>query len=205
MFKNKKTSNLIIISLVVLAVVVLLVSKNNNSSGTKDPNSSSTEKEFSFENAVGKHAPDFSLEDINGNTIKLSDYKGKTVVLFFSGGSMCYPACWDQIEQLADDKRFNTDDTKTFSLVVNPKSEWENIIKETGKFSNAEILFDTTGSVSSDYGVLFVKSSMHPGRFPGHTYFIIDKDGIVRYTFDDPSMAVRNDLIFSNLSKIRGG
>ena len=89
-------------------------------------------------------------------------------------------------------------------MVVNPKSEWEKIIKETHRFSNAKILFDTTKSVSSAYGVLYVESSMHPGRFPGHTYFIIDKEGVVRYTFDDPSMAIRNDLIFSELSKIKG-
>src|SRR3974390_1408335 len=30
---------------------------------------------------VGKPAPDFSAKDINGKTIKLSDYQGKIVVL----------------------------------------------------------------------------------------------------------------------------
>jgi len=30
---------------------------------------------------VGKPAPDFTAKDINGNTIKLSDYKGKIVVI----------------------------------------------------------------------------------------------------------------------------
>ena len=30
-----------------------------------------------------KPAPDFSLQDINGQTVKLSDYRGKTVVLNF--------------------------------------------------------------------------------------------------------------------------
>ena len=31
--------------------------------------------------AIGKAAPDFSLQDINGKTVKLSDFKGKLVVL----------------------------------------------------------------------------------------------------------------------------
>ncbi len=32
---------------------------------------------------VNDHAPDFSLPDENGNTVKLSQFRGKNVVLFF--------------------------------------------------------------------------------------------------------------------------
>src|SRR3989338_3168170 len=41
-----------------------------------------------FETAIGKQAPDFELQDIDGNKLKLSDYKGKNVILFFNEGSM---------------------------------------------------------------------------------------------------------------------
>src|ERR1035438_10277812 len=43
---------------------------------------------------VGKPAPDFSATDINGKTVKLSDYKGKIVVLE-SYNSDC-PCCATQ-------------------------------------------------------------------------------------------------------------
>ncbi|MBD2464068.1 peroxiredoxin [Oscillatoria sp. FACHB-1407] len=33
--------------------------------------------------SVGTKAPDFTVKDTNGNTVKLSDYAGKTVVLYF--------------------------------------------------------------------------------------------------------------------------
>jgi peroxiredoxin Q/BCP len=32
---------------------------------------------------VGKKAPDFALEDEAGNVVKLSDFKGRRVVVFF--------------------------------------------------------------------------------------------------------------------------
>jgi thioredoxin-dependent peroxiredoxin len=32
---------------------------------------------------VGKKAPDFTLEDENGEPVKLSQFKGKRVVVFF--------------------------------------------------------------------------------------------------------------------------
>jgi thioredoxin-dependent peroxiredoxin len=32
---------------------------------------------------IGKKAPDFALPDENGNPVKLSEYKGRRVVVFF--------------------------------------------------------------------------------------------------------------------------
>ncbi len=32
---------------------------------------------------IGKKAPEFALQDQDGNTVKLSDFTGKTVVVFF--------------------------------------------------------------------------------------------------------------------------
>jgi peroxiredoxin Q/BCP len=32
---------------------------------------------------VGKKAPEFALQDEQGNLVKLSDYKGRRVVVFF--------------------------------------------------------------------------------------------------------------------------
>jgi peroxiredoxin Q/BCP len=159
---------------------------------------------LSFNEAIGKQAPDFSLESIDGNTIKLSDYRGKNVILFFNEGSMCYPACWNQISELGSDKRFNNDNVVAFSIVIDQKSDWEKIIKNAPGYDEAKILFDPTRAVSSAYDVLSLKSSMHKGSYPGHTYFIIDKEGIIRYTLDDPNMAIWNDKLNNELEKISG-
>ena len=71
------------------------------------------------------------------------------------------------------------------------------------KLSKAKILFDSTRAVSSAYDVLSLKSSMHPGNYPGHTYFVIDRKGVVRYTLDDPVMAIRNDKLAAEIEKLR--
>ncbi|KKS91668.1 MAG: Alkyl hydroperoxide reductase/ Thiol specific antioxidant/ Mal allergen [Parcubacteria group bacterium GW2011_GWF2_43_11] len=195
--RKRKIKKMFLIFLPVILIAGGIILAVVNYSPEETPND-----KFSFKQAIGKQAPDFSLEGIDGKTIKLSDYKGKNVVLFFNEGSMCYPACWDQMAALGNDERFNAENLAAFSIVVDPKSEWEKIVKETPGFDSAEILFDTTKAVSRAYDVLSLRSSMHPGSFPGHTFFIINKEGIIRYVLDDPSMAIRNDMLISELSKL---
>ena len=48
--------------------------------------------------AKGQSVPDFSLKDIDGNTVRLSDFRGKTVLLLF-WASWC-PDCRDEIPQI---------------------------------------------------------------------------------------------------------
>lgn len=157
---------------------------------------------ISFASVVGQKAPDFTLEAIDGGTVKLSEYKGKNVVLFFNEGSMCYPACWDQMAAFVRDERFNGGNTIAFSITPDPRSEWQAIVQKTPKLAGAKILFDSTRAVSTAYDVLSLPSSMHKGSNPGHTYFIIDKEGFVRYTLDDPRMAIQNDKLFNEITKL---
>ena len=37
---------------------------------------------------------------------------------------------------------------------------------------------------------------------PGHTYYVIDKGGVLRYIFDDPQMGVRNEMIAAEVAKL---
>ena len=155
-----------------------------------------------FSSAIGEKVPDFTLESIEGKTVKLSDYKGKVIVLFFTEGSMCYPACWDQIAAFGNDERFNNDETVVFSITPDQKAEWQKIVEKVPNLAKAKILFDSTRAVSTAYDVLSLPSSMHKGSYPGHTYFIIGKDMNIRYVLDDPAMAIQNDRIAAEISKL---
>ncbi len=190
--------------LLVAALVVLAFIAGGFLSGsftTPAIDNSGPGSKISFDQAIGTKAPDFSLPSINGKTVKLSDYAGKNVVLFFNEGEMCYPACWQQIAAFGNDARFNSDDTIAFSIVVDTKSQWDRIRAQVSQLANANILFDKNGLVSEAYDVLSLPSSMHPGAYPGHTYIIIDKAGTIRYTLDDPQMAMRNDQIFKEINQ----
>lgn len=53
--------------------------------------------------AAGVAAPDFTLPSTQGGSVKLSDYRGKSVLLFFHEGIGCQP-CWDQIRDLENEQ-----------------------------------------------------------------------------------------------------
>lgn len=203
---NKK----ILIGIVaIIAGGIVLSITNNDPSDTKGAISPSVKEKIYFKDAIGQKAPDFELALIDGTTFKLSDYLGKNIVLFFNEGARCYPACWDQIAQLGNDSRFDAESlpdqtgVAAFSIVTDSKNQWLDIVSKTPNMAKAKILFDTSRSVSKAYDVLYLNSPMHPGSLPGHTYLIIDKEGIIKFTLDDPNMAIANDKLIKEIEKLK--
>ncbi len=173
-------------------------SHHGGSAQTANDNTNTEMNKISFSSAIGQTAPDFTLTRKDGSKFTLSEYKDKTVVLFFNEGAMCYPACWDQIASLTADSRFNTGEVVTASIVVDTREQWDKIIRSQSKLQSATMLFDTNKAVSGAYDVLNAASSMYKGSFPGHTYYII-RNGIVTFALDDTNMALNNDILASKL------
>ena len=164
---------------------------------SNDPANTNMDK-ISFSSVVGQTAPDFTLPKQDGSTFTLSDYKNKTVILFFNEGAMCYPSCWEQIASLANDARFNNDDIIVASIVVDTKEQWDKIMSSQAKFQSAAILLDTNKAVSKAYDVLNLQSSMHKGIMPGHTYYVM-KNGVITFVLDDPNMGINNDVLAAKI------
>ncbi|MBI5306463.1 redoxin domain-containing protein [Candidatus Wolfebacteria bacterium] len=199
---------IIVSAIAVFGLISLIwIGRGNQTSESSKINSAvdfELKEKIDFKKAIGEKAPDFWLESIDGKIIKLSDYFGKkNIVLFFNEGAMCYPACWNQIAELGNDSRFDIENTEVFSIVTDSKSQWIDIVSKSPNMSKSKILFDTARFVSSAYGVLNLESSMHPGGFPGHTYFVIDKEGIIKFTLDDPNMALSNDKLIEEIDKLK--
>ncbi|MBI5135155.1 redoxin domain-containing protein [Candidatus Uhrbacteria bacterium] len=150
---------------------------------------------------VGKSVPAFSFLDKNGKEYSNTNLKGKNIILFFNEGLMCYPACWEQIVQLASDRRLNTDNTVVLSVVVDSAKDWQSAVQKMPELAKATVVFDTSKQSSSKFGVLTTPSSMHFGSLPGHSYVVVDPEGIVRHVYDDPRMAIHNDQLVAALAK----
>lgn len=156
----------------------------------------------SLNTLVGKQAPVFSFADRGGNEYSSDNLRGKNVIFFFNEGLMCYPACWNQIVSLAEDDRFKANDIAVLSVVVDSKEDWQRAVDKMPELAEALVVFDDGAAVSKKFGVLSAPSSMHPGSFPGHTYVLINTEGVVRYVFDDPSMGIRNDQLWAEVTKL---
>jgi len=126
----------------------------------------------------GMKAPDFEGVDQNGKTIKLSDFKGKKLVLFFYPKDNT-PGCTAEACNLRD----NYDDMlkKGFAVVGVSKDSEKSHKNFADKYSLPfPLIADTSKKILNDYNVwrekkLCGKISMGTVR----TTFIIDENGII--------------------------
>ena len=144
---------------------------------------------------VGKPAPDFTLADPFGKSVTLKDLRGdsnRPVLLFMSGGGGC-STCLAQIAQLNKSSAFTDGSIGVAAIVsghTDPASAWQSFVRDNLEFSNVVVLIDQDGAAIQAYGAGQLPSGMGHGggHSPGHSYFVIDRDGIVRLVADDPTM-----------------
>ena len=129
----------------------------------------------------GAKAPDFSLEDQNGNQVSLSQFLDQVVVVYFYPKAMT-PGCTVQACALRDSKA----DLKKAGVVVLGISP--DPAKRLKKFEerdelNFTLLSDEDHAVADQFGVWGLK------KFMGREYdgihrmtFIIDKEGNIAHT-----------------------
>lgn len=137
----------------------------------------------------GAKAPDFSLEDQDGRPHKLSDYKGKKVVLYFYPKDNT-PGCTIEACNFRDDESaYKKKGAVILGVSVDDVASHKKFVE--GKKLPFTLLADTDKVVVGKYGVWKEKSFM--GRkYMGTSRetFIIDENGKIIKHFDDVN--VRN-------------
>ncbi len=131
----------------------------------------------------GQKAPDFKAKDQNGNSISLSDFSGKDVILYFYPKDDT-PGCTAEACSFRDNYQsllkegfevlgVSTDDEK---------SHQKFITKYSLPFS---LIADTDKKIVEAYGV-WVEKNMYGKKYMGvaRKTFIIDKNGLIKKIID---------------------
>jgi len=140
--------------------------------------------------AVGEAAPDFTLTDLDGNEVSLSDFKGKVVALTFWGWGCIecreveMPALQARVHNL-----YSREQVQVLSLNQDPQPDMEQLkAYRDEKGLEFPILINAL-EAAFDYRV-----------FATPILFLIDKDGVIRLketnkVFDDESATALAELV----------
>src|SRR5687767_10749662 len=127
---------------------------------------------------IGDKAPDFTVSDQDGNPIKLSDLKGKKIILYFYPRDMT-PGCTAEACNLRDNYRLmlkqgyevlgvSTDDERSHRKFIEKEKLPFRLLSDTGK------------QLHQSYGT-WVEKNMYGRKYMGtaRVTFVIDENGII--------------------------
>lgn len=128
--------------------------------------------------AVGNPAPSFEAKDQNGNIIKLSDFKGRKVILYFYPKDAT-PGCTAQACNLRDN--YEALQKAGFTVLgVSSDSEKSHLKFIENQNLPFPLIADEDLKVHEAYGT-WVEKSMYGRKYMGtaRTTFVIDENGIL--------------------------
>lgn len=146
--------------------------------------------------SVGNSAPGFTLEDYEGNTYSLLDYKGKNPVIIYFYPKANTPGCTKQACGIRDSfSKFKENDIIIFGISVDSKTSIKEFIKDYNL--NFPLLSDEKKEVSKAYGVL------NTIGLDSRITFIIDKQGKIANILKDVDVETHADEVFNLAVKLK--
>ncbi|MER0440837.1 TlpA disulfide reductase family protein [Emticicia sp. W12TSBA100-4] len=143
--------------------------------------------------SVGADAPDFSLVDLDGKNVKLSELRGKVVVLDFWATwcgpcIMSFPGMKLSMDKFKDNPNVKFLFVNTYERVSADqwKSTVSTFIKQRG-FTTFPVILDVGGEVAGNYGVNGIPAK-----------FCIDKEGKIK--FKSTGYLGSNDAIVAEMT-----
>ncbi|AAT43027.1 thioredoxin-dependent thiol peroxidase [Picrophilus oshimae] len=123
---------------------------------------------------VGDTAPDFETVDQNGKTVKLSDFRGMPVVLYFYPKDNT-PGCTVEAKNFRDNMDIFDSRVKVIGVSVDSQ---ESHMKFHEKLNlNFDLLSDKSKEIVKKYGVLGVSTAKR-------VTYIIDQNGKIAHVFE---------------------
>ncbi|VEF46531.1 alkyl hydroperoxide reductase/ Thiol specific antioxidant/ Mal allergen [Bacillus freudenreichii] len=186
--------NFLSVAIIILAIAIVAVNlwKPVEKEASKDKSNTETEEVTSEDENVpgvdlsqvkeGKLAPDFELATLSGETVKLSDYRGKKVILNF-WATWC-PPCRAEMPHMQSFYEQNKD--KGIEIVAVNLTSMDNGKMQIDKFKKEygltfDILLDEDGDIGMQYQAFTIPTS-----------YIIDSNGKIAQKIvgpmDEPTM-----------------
>lgn len=142
----------------------------------------------------GNKAPDFTAKDQNGNKVKLSDYKGQRVVLYFYPKDDT-PGCTKEACSFRDaNDVYKKKGIKVIGVSIDDEKSHQKFIE---KYSLPfDLLADTDKKIVEKYGV-WGEKSMYGRKYMGtlRKTFLIGEDGKVVKIFDKVKVGEHADEV----------
>jgi thioredoxin-dependent peroxiredoxin len=128
--------------------------------------------------SVGTQAPDFTVKDTNGNTIKLSDYQGQTVVLYFYPKDDT-PGCTKEACSFRDSYTvYQGEDIAVFGISLDDEASHQQF---TQKYNLPfPLLADVDGAITKAYDVEAEKNGF---RYAQRVTYVVDPAGKISQVF----------------------
>jgi len=121
---------------------------------------------------VGMDAPAFTAKDTNGNTISLSDFAGKTVVLYFYPKDDT-PGCTKQAQSFRDNyAEYQGKEMVVLGVSMDDEASHKKFTEKYGLPFN--LLADTDGAISKAYDV-------DGGGYAKRVTYVIDSNGKITH------------------------
>jgi peroxiredoxin len=143
---------------------------------------------------VGEKAPQFELQDQNQKPVKLSDFKGKKLLMAFYPFAFS-PVCSDEFTCFRNDlSHFRQKGVEVVGISVD--STWANKAFADSLKVTYPLLSDFGKTASQAYGVL------RPEGFANRAYFVVDEQGNITFqkVMDSPGVRLDNAELLKALS-----
>lgn len=146
--------------------------------GSSEKTASPESKAIAVGSSVGQKAPDFSLSDINGERLVLSEFRGGPVVVWFFAAwcTTCIPEA-KALSQIHRD--YAGKGVKVVRIDVWPGETMEDLkrfMKAAGATAEDGIWAFDKGEVAVSYGVKYLD-----------TTFVVDRGGVITYRDEVPT------------------
>jgi peroxiredoxin len=165
-----------VVAAVVLAAVLVLYLVYRSGSGSHD----SGYPHVAGDPHAGA-APTFTLTSGTGSAVRLADYRGRSVLLYFQEGLSCQP-CWDQIRDLEQNQPALR--AAGVDAVVSITSDRADLIgrKAVDEKLATPVLSDPDLAVSRSYDAN--RYGMMGEMRDGHSFVLVGPDGVIRWRAD---------------------